>query len=187
MATVNGTLGNDFVHRAGDGLVAPLGYNDVTGVTTGDDTMNGGNGNDTLNGGNDNDLLTGGNGADVLNGDNGSDALNGGEGDDALSGGNGTDVLNGGLGNDVLSGGNGPANIFVFEPFFGQDIVTDFTPGADIIQIDSSLFADAAAVLGAAQDDGVGNVAITYDSANAITLLGVTSSELGAGDFQLVA
>src|SRR5947209_660244 len=82
MATVNGTAGNDFIHRAGDGRVAPAGYNDITGVTTGDDTINGIAGDD------------------VLLGDRGNDTLNGGDGDDILNGGPGADVLNGGSGID---------------------------------------------------------------------------------------
>ncbi len=102
-----------------------------------------------------------------------------------LSGGNGTDVLNGGLGDDVLTGGNG-GDAFVFEPFFGHDEVTDFTPGTDFMSINSSLFADATAVLNSTQDDGLGNTVITHDAANAITLLGVTKSLLSTGDFHFV-
>ena len=82
MATVNGTASNDFIHRAGDGRVALAGYNDITGVTTGDDTING---------------LAG---DDVLFGDSGNDALSGGGGDDLLNGGPGADVLDGGSGAD---------------------------------------------------------------------------------------
>ena len=82
MAIVNGTAGNDFIHRAGDGRVAPAGYNDITGVTTEDDTING---------------LAG---DDVLFGDNGNDALSGSGGDDVLNGGPGADVLDGGPGAD---------------------------------------------------------------------------------------
>ncbi len=65
MATVNGTAGNDFIHRAGDGRVPPAGYNNVTGVTIGDDVVNG---------------LPG---DDILFGDSGNDVLNGGGGDDS--------------------------------------------------------------------------------------------------------
>src|SRR4051794_23398880 len=73
MATVNGTAGKDFIHRAGDGLVPPVGYNDVTGVTTGNDTINGLAGDDILFGDDGNDFLNGGLGADALNGGPGND------------------------------------------------------------------------------------------------------------------
>ena len=73
MATVNGTAGKDFIHRAGDGRVPPAGYNNVTGVTTG------------------NDVIDGLAGDDILFGDSGDDFLNGGLGADALNGGAGVD------------------------------------------------------------------------------------------------
>src|SRR3569832_2847059 len=40
MAIVNGTVGNDFIHVAGDGLVAPGGYTDNPGATSGNDVIN---------------------------------------------------------------------------------------------------------------------------------------------------
>jgi len=73
MAIVNGTAGNDFIHRADDGRVAPAGFNDITGVTTGDDTINGLAGDDVLFGDSGNDLLNGGPGSDVLDGGPGAD------------------------------------------------------------------------------------------------------------------
>ena len=59
MATVNGTAGKDFIHRAGDGRIAPAGYNDLTGVTIG---------NDVINGFADDDILFGDSGIDLLDG-----------------------------------------------------------------------------------------------------------------------
>ena len=73
-ALVNGTTGPDFIHRAGDGLVPPVGYNDLTGATIGDD------------------LLTGGDGDDIIHGDQGNDVLLGGFGNDSLNGGAGVDT-----------------------------------------------------------------------------------------------
>jgi Ca2+-binding RTX toxin-like protein len=73
MAIVNGTAGKDFIHRAGDGKVAPAGYNDITGVTTGSDHVNGGAGDDILFGDDGNDFLYGGLGADTLDGGAGFD------------------------------------------------------------------------------------------------------------------
>lgn len=60
LASITGTAGSDFIHRSGDGLVAPVGFNDLLGVTTGDDS------------------LFGGDGDDIIHGDKGSDRLDGG-------------------------------------------------------------------------------------------------------------
>src|SRR5690348_9623659 len=73
MANVNGTAGNDFIHRADDGQIAPVGYNDITGVTTGDDTILGLPSNDIIFGDSGDDFLNGGDGADALNGGDGFD------------------------------------------------------------------------------------------------------------------
>ena len=42
MANVTGTSLNDFIHRLGDGILQPGGTNEVIGVTTGADTIDGG-------------------------------------------------------------------------------------------------------------------------------------------------
>lgn len=68
MAVVIGTSGSDFVHRVGDGLVAPPGYNDTPFSTTGNDLIEGLGGNDIIYGDAGDDFLDGGPGADVLNG-----------------------------------------------------------------------------------------------------------------------
>jgi Ca2+-binding RTX toxin-like protein len=108
-----------------------------------------------------NDRLTGGAGDDILIGDGdmmtdnakgGADTLDGGDGNDwlygdgrtsaatvtggadKLYGGNGTDHLIGGGGNDLLEGGAG-ADWFVFAPGSGADEITDFTSGADHIDL----------------------------------------------------
>src|SRR4051794_32510919 len=86
MASVNGGRGKDFIHRAGDGRTTPTGYADVTGVTTGDDEIDGRRGNDILFGDAGNDTLIGGAGNDVLFGGPGNDNLSGGAGRDALIG-----------------------------------------------------------------------------------------------------
>jgi Ca2+-binding RTX toxin-like protein len=108
-----------------------------------------------------NDRLTGGAGDDILIGDGdvmtdgakgGADTLEGGDGDDwlygdgrtsaatvaggadKLYGGGGADHLIGGGGNDLLAGGAG-ADWFVFAPGSGADEISDFTSGADHIDL----------------------------------------------------
>ncbi|MBE2275495.1 MAG: hypothetical protein IAE87_04275, partial [Rhodobacteraceae bacterium] len=66
MPVVNGSANNDFIHRAGDGLVPPPGATEVTSVTTGDDEIRAGAGNDTIYGAAGNDTLDGGTGDDTM-------------------------------------------------------------------------------------------------------------------------
>lgn len=60
-------------------------------------------------------------------------------GDDELSGGPGNDWIDGGPGDDLLSGGQG-ADVFIFTPWNGKDLVTDFHAAED--KIDLTAFAD---------------------------------------------
>ena len=93
--------------------------------------------------------------AAILTGSALADVLNGGTGKDTLIGGNGNDILNGSNGNDLLTGGAG-SDIFRFSTAPGKnniDVITDFQPGNDKIELLLSLFAN---VKGA---DGVFNAA----------------------------
>lgn len=97
------------------------------------------------------DLLSGLAGADVVRGQNGADEMFGGDSNDQLFGGSQRDSLNGNAGNDRLSGGTdvdrlaGGAGdaIFVFVAFeefralsgSGRDLIVDFTPGEDLIDL----------------------------------------------------
>jgi Ca2+-binding RTX toxin-like protein len=65
---------------------------------------------------------------DTINSGGGNDTINGGGGNDVLNGGAGNDRLIGGPGNDLMMGGSGN-DTFVFQPGFGNDVITDFTPG----------------------------------------------------------
>ena len=93
--------------------------------TSGNDTFHGSSGIDVLRGLGGNDTLYGGDGSDVLFGDAGDDALYGGEGDDILIGGEGEDVLHGGTGRDT----------FMFGDNHGNDIISDFVIGEDMIDL----------------------------------------------------
>ncbi len=73
MATVTGGAGKDFIHRLGDGRVVPAGFVDVTGVTTGNDTISGLGGDDTIFADAGNDVIDGGTGADAMTGGAGDD------------------------------------------------------------------------------------------------------------------
>ena len=84
-----------------------------------------GKGNDTIDGGSGNDILYGGAGNDVIGSSYGNNKLFGEAGDDSLVGGTGNDTLSGGAGSDVFfyfSGG-------------GNDVIVDYTAGADSIHL----------------------------------------------------
>jgi Ca2+-binding RTX toxin-like protein len=91
------------------------------------------------------DKIIGTDGANSLLGQDGDDVLMGRAGDDHLEGGNGNDFLFGGTGADTLTGGQG-ADMFVWTAVNDslmaggkpQDVVTDFQPGSD--KIDLSAF-----------------------------------------------
>jgi Ca2+-binding RTX toxin-like protein len=73
MANVRGNSARNFIHRLGDGSVAPPGYDDITGVTLGDDVVNGLEADDILFGDAGNDQIIGGPGIDRMTGGPGDD------------------------------------------------------------------------------------------------------------------
>ncbi len=174
------------------------------------DTLNGGSGDDILIGGAGSDALTGGVGIDTASyatagvtanmttpahntGDAAGDTYNtienllGSAFADTLRGDTNANTIEGGAGNDTLTG-NAGNDVFVFHAGFGLDTISDFAAGAgvgDVIQVDSSLFANFAAIQSHATQIGA-NTVITYDAGNTITLASVTLANLNANDFLLV-
>ncbi len=79
-------------------------------------------------------------GADTLNGTAAADSITGGAGNDKINGGAGNDFIYGGAGTDTLTGGAG-LDHFVFEwqsdsrPGATRDVITDFTRGADVVDL----------------------------------------------------
>ncbi len=174
--TLHGEDGNDIVLAgAGDDLV----YGG-----SGADVIVGGDGNDILFGEDGNDILRGGAGGDTLSGGTGHDLLYGGEGADALDGGGGIDRLEGGAGDDTLTGGTG-ADVFVFKDAFGSDRITDFDPDDPGEVIDFSFFGAATswAEVTAAMTTVAGDAVIDFGNGDVLTLVGVDSATLDAGDF----
>jgi VCBS repeat-containing protein len=83
--------------------------------------------------------LTGSNLNDTLTGDNNNNVINGGLGNDILNGGDGDDLLIGGMGNNTLTGGAGTDTFQWFKGNSGHDVITDFTPGTDKLDLSQLL------------------------------------------------
>ena len=137
-----------------------------------------------------------------------ANTITGGPGNDTLTGNGGNDTLIGGAGNDRLTGGGGadtflfaPVNPTItigtiYNAGFGNDVITDFTANMnnanhDILQLSSSMFAKdttAASFLAGTAHNAAGgavtvaqsggNVVITIDPTDTITLNSVTLSAL---------
>ncbi|MGY3620702.1 CHRD domain-containing protein [Bradyrhizobium sp. USDA 10063] len=181
---IGGMAGRDIVQAgAGDDFIA---WNDPTG-----DVVFGGRGNDTILGGNvAADEIHGGAGDDLIRAfatspedATASDKLFGDRGDDVVIGGNAADTIEGGRGNDFLTGNDG-ADVFVFrDNGAGDDIITDFDPSEDVVQLEGfgasfdPLAALTAQPLGTELDLGGGN---------SVLFLGRTLAEFSADDFQLM-
>ncbi|MHC8368067.1 retention module-containing protein [Pseudomonas sp. ZT5P21] len=162
---VAGTGGN--VINAGDGndvLTAGTGNNELHGGA-GNDLLYGGAGNDLLDGGTgidtasyahatagvkvDLSLLGGQNtvgaGTDTLTaienliGSDFDDKLTGDTHNNIITGGLGNDLLIGGLGNNTLTGGTGADTFQWLKDNSGHDVVTDFTPGTDKLDLSQLL------------------------------------------------
>ncbi|MCF6119184.1 rhizobiocin, partial [Mesorhizobium muleiense] len=104
-----------------------------------------------------------------------------------LIGNSGANILDGGAGNDTLTGGAGN-DLFIFQPGFGMDTITDFVAGpdsVDVIDFADSIFDDFASVLAAANQVGADTV-ITVDGGNVLTLKNVALANLHQDDFQFI-
>jgi Ca2+-binding RTX toxin-like protein len=101
-----------------------------------------------------------------------------------LLGGAGNDTINGGGGNDVLFG-EGGADTFVFRRGTGGDLIGDFTPGTDRIDIAGIGYGSFVQVQARMVQNG-GSTAIDLGAGDFIVLVGVASASLAPMDFVLV-
>ena len=155
----------------------------------GDDTILGGEGNDWIRGDGGDDSIDGGAGNDSIGGNAGNDTIGGGAGDDYLYGDEGNDVIDGGAGADRIFGGEGDDSLtggtevdtFVFEAGHGNDTITDFADGTDLIDLSDLGVMNFAAL--SIADDTNGNAVITTSAGNTITLTGVATADLDASNF----
>lgn len=132
------------------------------------------------------DTFLGGGKGEGFYGLGGNDVIKSGGGNDTIDAGAGSDKLEGGGGNDVLTGGGG-ADRFIFKGNFGDDEITDFSTAGrkekiDLRQINEiSSFNDLINNHAAENQDG--DVVISDDDGNTITLIDVSLGDLSANDF----
>ena len=190
--TIEAGEGNDIViAKGGDDSIYGGGGMDFLFGGEGSDTIYGGTevdvissgrGNDLIYGGEDCDFLLGGEGDDHIYGGDASDGLYGGSGSDTLYGGADDDWLSGGTDNDALTGGEG-ADTYQFETENGQDTITDFTNGEDLIDLREFTqitgFSDL--TINSDGDDSV--IDLTSHNGGSVRLQGVSISDLDAADF----
>ncbi len=126
-----GALGDSIYGLSGDDRLFGRGGGDIVNGGSGSDSLFGEAGNDTLFGGTGRDLDWAGERTKT------ADEISGGSGDDLLMGQSGSDLLAGGSGNYILSGGGG-RDTFVFSA--GRDMLLDFDPNVDQLQLDEGIW-----------------------------------------------
>ncbi|AZD06986.1 T1SS secreted agglutinin RTX [Pseudomonas chlororaphis] len=206
---INAGDGNDvLVAGSGNNTLHGDAGNDLLFGGPGNDLLDGGTGNDTASyahasagvtvdlsllgaqntGGAGTDTLTaienlvGSNYNDTLTGDNNANLITGGLGNDVLNGGGGDDLLIGGMGNNTLTGGSGSDTFQWQQGNSGHDLVTDFTPGIDKLDLSQLLQGENAS--SASLDDYL-HFTVTGSGPSLITSIDV-SAAAGASPSQTI-
>jgi serralysin len=194
---VNAGNGNDAVYggygrdriSGGDGddtIVGAFGDDTLLGQV-GRDNIQGGDGADNIQGGNGNDRIYAGAGNDTIYGGNNNDFIMDGTGNDRIFGGRGSDTIIFTAGNDIATGGFG-VDRFAFGAGDGNDHVTDFALGTDVLRLDDALWngnLTAADVIDTYASVGdAGATIFTFGNGEVLTLTGV--SDLDALEDSLV-
>ncbi|MEO0681319.1 MAG: calcium-binding protein [Pseudomonadota bacterium] len=205
---VGGAEENTFAGGGDDDVLRGRGGDDSLSGDAGEDTVNGGAGDDVVRGGTEDDRLLGKAGDDDLHGEDGLDLLLGHAGDDGLYGGAGGDALRGHAGDDVLGGGRGADLIiggkgddvmtggqfidtFVIRRRDGEDEITDFENGTDVIDLQAfGLFAGQfnSVVAPALSSAGGGASFLDLDAMGgrgSVLIQGLAFSDADASDFIL--
>ncbi|NET41373.1 DUF6851 domain-containing protein [Okeania sp. SIO2B3] len=123
-----------------------------------------------------NNLMYGNRGNDIIQGSDGNDLLYGGKGNDTVDGGIGDDIIGGQIGNDILTGGAG-GDMFEFRFGNGDNIITDFEDGIDIIGLKGGLTFEQLTI------SEIGNDTRISGDQLSIILQGVERSAIGIDDF----
>jgi VCBS repeat-containing protein len=187
------TSGFDTTYFGRDGKDIAFGRDgsDIMHGQDGDDRLSGDAGIDFLYGGDDEDKLDGGEGDDKLYGGDDEDQLLGAAGNDQLYGDKDDDRLDGGIGDDLLAGGRGNdrhqggagSDTFLFERNMGRDIVVDYNPSEDHLQLDGLTVRRI--TTSNVDRQGSLDTVVTFNEGGSLTLLNVTG--ITAADFDLLA
>ncbi|MBJ3774985.1 M10 family metallopeptidase C-terminal domain-containing protein [Acuticoccus mangrovi] len=172
---LDGGAGNDILLGGfDDDVLFGQSGNDLLAGHTGNDRLWGGAGNDRLEGHVGNDFLAAGAGDDIARGGPGDDLVHGGVGDDQLTGDAGNDRIVGSWGDDRMAGGPG-SDIFDLTGRTFHDVIVDFTPGQDRLDVD-----DPAAAFASAEQVGRDVVLTLNGSGDTVTLLNLALTTLDA-------
>ena len=98
-----------------------------------------------------------------------------------LLGGAGNDTLDGGAGQDILWGQAG-ADTFLIRKGTGIDIIADFTPGTDRLDVRDYGFKTTAALMSRMTQVGT-DISVDLGGGDSVILMGVKITNLGAVDF----
>ncbi|NES05028.1 MAG: calcium-binding protein [Okeania sp. SIO2F4] len=161
-----GILGQRVAGEVWEEAQSLLTPNKITG-TTGDDELIGTDASE---------YIHSGRGDDTIQGLDGNDLIHSGKGDDIIDAGGGRDVIGADKGDDIITGGTG-ADMFDFRVGFGNDIITDFENGIDLIRLRGDLEFEDLTIAQVGSD-----TSITTDELS-ITLQGVVASDIGSDDF----
>ncbi|MBY8825358.1 beta strand repeat-containing protein, partial [Sphingomonas colocasiae] len=117
-------------------------------------------------------VVGGGRTGNVLTGTADEDTLYGFSGAQSLNGMGGDDTLIGGAGNDTLTGGAGK-DVFVIGFQDGHDVITDYTPGHDVIRLAAGM--DILGTVAAdTNNDQIVDLRINLEQGGSVTLLGIS-------------
>lgn len=105
----------------------------------------------------------------------------GGDGNDVIDGGSMEDTIEGGRGDDTLTGGGG-ADTFVIRDGHGNDTITDFSSGQDIIAFDVAEISNHSDVLDRMTTSGRDTL-ITFDNGDVLHLHDVAPHQTSASNF----
>lgn len=193
--TLLGGDGNDSLY-GGNGADSIVGGNgdDILHGFSGDDTLDGGAGFDTadfsytdlgatITLATDTVTFSEGSSESILNieaviGTTGNDAIIGDGSANKLDGSDGIDTINGGAGDDTLVGGAGNDS-FKFENGWGNDLITDFDAGSEMLDMSATSLIYADLTITQVSSDTL----IEDGSGNSILLQGINSSDIDQTDF----